>query len=210
MHWYEADVMTVERRLSGDGAVPEQAVVFYGSSSIRLWQSLATDFPGHPVVNAGFGGSTLVACAWFYERLVLPLEPARLVLYAGDNDLGDGCDLDSFAKRLNDLLDTIDHFHPGMPLALLAMKSSPARAHLETRITAANDLCCGRLLRRHKSGAPSAFIDTRTPLLDAGAPDAACFADATCFADDGLHLSPEGYRRWAAALTAASAEVFGP
>jgi hypothetical protein len=36
---------------------PEACILFVGSSSIRLWKSLATDFPGLPVVNRGFGGS---------------------------------------------------------------------------------------------------------------------------------------------------------
>ena len=40
--------------------------------------------------NQAFGGSTLEACAWFFERLVVPCYPRALVCYAGDNDLGDG------------------------------------------------------------------------------------------------------------------------
>ena len=45
--------------------------MFYGSSSIRLWDTLAEDIdPG--VVNLGFGGSTLQACDYFFERLVRP------------------------------------------------------------------------------------------------------------------------------------------
>ncbi len=36
---------------------PSGGIVFIGSSSIRLWTSLATDFPGMPVLNRGFGGS---------------------------------------------------------------------------------------------------------------------------------------------------------
>src|SRR5687767_11578633 len=34
-------------------------VVFMGSSSIRLWESLGKDFPYHHVVNRGFGGAHL-------------------------------------------------------------------------------------------------------------------------------------------------------
>jgi hypothetical protein len=34
-------------------------IVFTGSSSIRLWTTLAGDFPAHRVLNRGFGGSEL-------------------------------------------------------------------------------------------------------------------------------------------------------
>src|SRR4051794_85968 len=42
--------------------LPRDPVLFYGSSSIRLWETLALDFPGLPVVNRAFGGSTLREC----------------------------------------------------------------------------------------------------------------------------------------------------
>jgi len=64
--------------------------LFYGSSSIRLWESLYNDFATYKPVNLGFGGSTLAACVWFFDRLMMPLNPKRLVVYAGDNDLSDG------------------------------------------------------------------------------------------------------------------------
>lgn len=167
------------------------STVFYGSSSIRLWPDLAGSFPTRPVLNAGFGGSTLVACAWFFDRIVVPLQPARLVVYAGDNDLGDGCDLDAFAQRFTDLLTTIDYFFPAIPVTVLAIKVSPARLSLKRRILFANDLMLGRLTRRPGSR----LIDTASVLLRAdGTPDPACYLA------DGLHLAPEGYRRWTGLL----------
>ena len=33
---------------------PAKAYVFTGSSSVRMWDSLAADFPGKPVLNRGF------------------------------------------------------------------------------------------------------------------------------------------------------------
>src|SRR5437763_4245357 len=45
---------------AADRAAPPAAggIVFVGSSTIRLWASLVDDFPGLPVLNRGFGGST--------------------------------------------------------------------------------------------------------------------------------------------------------
>ena len=36
---------------------PRAAILFIGSSTIRLWKTLAQDFPDHKVINRGFGGS---------------------------------------------------------------------------------------------------------------------------------------------------------
>src|ERR1044071_3560888 len=39
---------------------PTGAILFIGSSSIRLWTNLAADFPRHRVINRGFGGSQII------------------------------------------------------------------------------------------------------------------------------------------------------
>jgi len=62
MEWYEEEVCDLERRLR-ETPPPEGPVVFYGNSSMRLWDNLAHDFPGQRVLNLAFGGSTLAACA---------------------------------------------------------------------------------------------------------------------------------------------------
>jgi hypothetical protein len=69
MNWYEAEVTALEQTLRSS-PLPKRVIAFYGSSSIRMWSTLAADFPDLPVINLGFGGSTLAACAYFFERLV--------------------------------------------------------------------------------------------------------------------------------------------
>src|SRR2546426_7541867 len=39
---------------------PKGGQVFIGSSTIRMWSTLAQDFPNHKVINRGFGGSEIV------------------------------------------------------------------------------------------------------------------------------------------------------
>ena len=39
-------------------AVPRDAILFVGSSTIRMWQT-ADAFPELPIINRGFGGSTI-------------------------------------------------------------------------------------------------------------------------------------------------------
>jgi len=56
---------------------PAGCILFVGSSSIRLWKSLAADFPGLPVVNRGFGGSQLADAVNFAD---LRANAARWIL----------------------------------------------------------------------------------------------------------------------------------
>ncbi|HWJ91245.1 MAG TPA: hypothetical protein VNR87_09020, partial [Flavisolibacter sp.] len=38
---------------------PASANLFVGSSSLRLWKNIESDFQGYKVINRGFGGSSL-------------------------------------------------------------------------------------------------------------------------------------------------------
>ncbi|REM12687.1 hypothetical protein DSI28_02855, partial [Mycobacterium tuberculosis] len=69
---------------------PRGGIEFIGSSSIRMWESLATDFPGQPVFNRGFGGSEVRDSTWYADRIVIPYAPCKVFFYAGDNDLNSG------------------------------------------------------------------------------------------------------------------------
>ena len=66
---------------------PRDAVLFIGSSSILRWTNLAQAFPGHKVINRGFGGSQLADSVAFVDRIVTPYRPKLVLLYAGDNDI---------------------------------------------------------------------------------------------------------------------------
>ena len=91
-------------------SVPENAIVFVGSSSIRFWDT-AEAFPDQRVINRGFGGSHISDINFFYEQVVAPYDPAAVVFYAGDNDIGAGkapvrvlADFRAFAARLRVLI----------------------------------------------------------------------------------------------------------
>jgi lysophospholipase L1-like esterase len=172
---------------------PAGALLFYGSSSIRLWETLAQDFPGPPVLNRGFGGSTLEECVEKMDALVFPYRPRAVIFYAGDNDLDQGrspqavlgsfCE---FARRFREHL-------AGTPLAFISIKPSPARVHILPLIRQTNEL-----IRRSIDGLErTTFIDIHGLMLDAGGRPS-----RELFAEDTLHLSREGYRVWADAVSA--------
>src|SRR5580704_6968183 len=138
MQWYEAEVRALERasafRVNGN-----RPPVFYGSSSIRLWDTLAEDFDPH-VLNLGFGGSTLEACDHFFNRLVPPVHPRSLLLYAGDNDLGDGRTPEQVFASFRSLADKVAALPGGVPFGFVSIKPSPARGGIIDRIRRLNAL----------------------------------------------------------------------
>jgi len=198
MEWYEEEVCALERRLR-ESPPPAGPVVFYGSSSMRLWDSLADDFPGESVLNLAFGGSTLAACAWFFDRLVVPCRPRAIVCYAGDNDLGDGRSPEEVLAFFRDLLGRVAAGCPGVPFSMLAIKPSPSRWDLADRIRVTNEA-----MRRELSGRENSyFIDTFSAMLGSdGRPE------RSLFLEDGLHVSPEGYRIWRRLLAERAVEYF--
>jgi lysophospholipase L1-like esterase len=65
-------------------------IVFTGSSTIRGWKTLASDFPDHHVINRGFGGSQIADATHFADRIIFPYAPRMVVLRAGGNDIHSG------------------------------------------------------------------------------------------------------------------------
>ena len=194
MEFYEAEVRALEHA-SVNGSRPP---VFYGSSSIRLWNTLAEDFDPR-VLNLGFGGSTLEACDYFFARLVTPLHPRSLLLYAGDNDLGDGRSPEQVLGWFVSLADKVMHSLGPIPFGFVSVKPSPARYSIIDRIRSLNDL-----VRRDLESRPSAYyVDVYSPMLDPhGKPR------PELFLEDGLHLNHDGYRLWSRLLEPHRNQIF--
>jgi lysophospholipase L1-like esterase len=170
-------------------APPSRPIVFVGSSSIRLWKSLAEDMAPLPVINRGFGGSQLVHAIHFADRVVIHYRPRAVVLYAGDNDLDERT-----GKTARDIVDDFQTFvglvHSYVPdtrIYYLSIKPSRMRWERWPEMAKANAeiaaLCAGdpRL----------GFLDVATPMLATGEPPA-----RDLFIFDGLHLSERGYALW--------------
>src|SRR5687768_3630009 len=75
---FEAEIRAFEAADAKDPPAPG-GVLFVGSSSIRLWNTLAKDFPDHPVINRGFGGSQVADSTRYADRIVLPYKPKTVV-----------------------------------------------------------------------------------------------------------------------------------
>jgi len=163
-------------------------IVFVGSSSIRLWPDLNHVFSNPGILNRGFGGSRLADAERLADLLVLRYRPRQVVIYAGDNDLAEGLLPAQVATDFVSLVKRLRSTRPKLAIAFIAIKPSPARAHL---IAAARD--ANMRIRRFADGEVDiAYIDVFTPMLDRHGN-----ARRELFGPDGLHLNAAGYALWA-------------
>jgi lysophospholipase L1-like esterase len=163
-------------------------VLFLGSSSIRLWDDLETQFSALPVViKRGFGGAKLSDCVHYLDRLVIPYRPRLVLVYAGENDLADGGTADEVLRQFTALVDGVHDVLPQTRIAFISIKPSPTRLRLMPEIRRAN-----ALVSQYVASAPNTdFVDVFTPMLDGeGKPR------RELFRADALHLNAKGYALW--------------
>lgn len=165
----------------------KHGIVFVGSSSIRLWKTLAQDFTGKTVINRGFGGSEVRDSTWYADRIVIPYAPRQVVLYAGDNDLNSGRTPEQVRNDVLAFVARVRRDLPDARISYLSIKPSPARAQLLPAVITAN-----RLIKNALAPLPRVdYVDVYTPMLDAdGKPRAALFRA------DRLHMTADGYAIW--------------
>ncbi len=176
-----ADFADIDQRQSP----PKDPIVFAGSSTIRLWTSLRTDFPKHNVMNRGFGGSKLEDLVYFAPTMVAPYKPKMIVVYSGENDIEAKDSPENALADFRAFVAFRDKELPGVPIVYLSMKPSVLRWAIWPEMHKANALIAAEA-RRHKK---VKFVDIGEPMLGPGGSKPA----ADLFVQDGLHLSAKGY-----------------
>lgn len=165
---------------------PKQAVVFNGSSSIRLW-NLEESFPGWKCINHGIGGSIIPENTALVDRLIFPWEPKIIVFYAGDNDIGKGRSPQQVADDWSAYVKTVRAKLPEVKFVYISIKPSIARWKLWPTIQEAN----AKIKALCEADKNSKFIDVSPVMLG---PDGKPIKEL--LRDDGLHMVPAGYTRW--------------
>lgn len=194
---WDADIAAFAKRDAATPA-PEGALLFVGSSTIRMWD-LPASWPGEKLLNNGFGGSTLPDAIHHFDRLVAAYRPRAVILYSGDNDISRGHTSARVAEDFKTFAALSQKAHPGVPVLILAVKPSVKRWQLWPAMREVNEA-----IQAHCAGTPGLFfVDVATPMLGPGG----AMPAASWFKADGLHLSPEGYAQWTAIVSKALREA---
>jgi lysophospholipase L1-like esterase len=168
---------------------PAGAIVFVGSSSFRKWTNVGSYFPGHTIINRGFGGSTLPDVIRYANEIIFPYHPKQIVIYCGDNDLAssDSVTATMVYNRFVRLYNLIRSKMKDVDVVFVSIKPSPSREKLMPRMEEANDLIRDFMAKYSHA----VFVDVYHPMLDAkGMP-----VDSL-FLGDKLHMNEKGYRIW--------------
>jgi lysophospholipase L1-like esterase len=168
-------------------APPMQPIVFTGSSSIRKWQTLATDFPTLPVMNRGFGGSEMADSVSYAPLTVIQYQPRLVVVYAGSNDISAG---KTPQRVLADFKAFVAHVQAALPecrISYISNAPNPKRWSLVSKMREASQL----IEVFTKTDKRLQFINVHPHMIG---PDGKPKPDI--FAADQLHMNAKGYAIW--------------
>lgn len=165
----------------------ENVILFTGSSSVRMWNSIKKDLGDSNILNRGFGGSTYADLDRDIERIVFRYNPSKVFIYSGDNDLNGNKSPEEVFTEFRGVYGKIKRRLPNTAIFIISAKPSISREHLIPKYQKFNQYVEGFL--EHEKNA--AFIDVFTPMMDKdGKPK------KELFLKDNLHLNKAGYALW--------------
>lgn len=165
----------------------QEGILFTGSSSIRLWKDLSTDFSNTKILNRGFGGSEIIDLIENFNQIILKYHPKKIVIYSGDNDIQAGKSAEIVFGDFCTLFGMIKATLPQTEIYYIAIKPSLARWNKVLEMKKANTMI-NEFLNHKQHGT---FVDIFSPMIALnGKPY------KKWFVEDGLHLNAVGYQLW--------------
>ena len=194
------------------GAAAGQTLLV-GSSTFDFWKPTRVDSNGNPVdgylsdlaglpdadgdglpdvINVGIGGSTWRDWLSFYDRLVQPFAPARLILYCGANDVNTGSAADAYAY-FEEFIRLVRRDFPDIEIYYINIMPSPTLYNNVLVWARAQELN-GMIASYAETDDHFTVIDMFDELCQNGTPISSLW-DA-----DNTHLTSNGYRVFASIL----------
>lgn len=190
-HAFSNEVAAFKQEDKKHGRI-EGTILFVGSSSFRMWDSLQSYFPSYAILNRGFGGSTLKDVIYYADDIIFPYRPKQIVIYCGENDLtepnvGEAVVFDRFKI----LFEMIRKQFTDIPILFISIKPSPSRKQFRASVESTNASIKYFLSQQKHTG----FIDVYHLMLnEKGNPK------PEIFKSDSLHMNKNGYDIWQRAI----------
>jgi lysophospholipase L1-like esterase len=165
-------------------------IVFAGSSSFRMWKDINTTFPDYPIINRGFGGSSLPDVIYYAEETILKYRPKQIFIYCGENDIAGNSTVtaDTVLNRFKSLYSIIrKNLNKKTEVVFVSIKPSVSRWNLEKTFNESNQLIKDFLSREKNT----TFLDVHSSMLTS---DGNVMKDI--FIADNLHMNSKGYKIW--------------
>ncbi len=168
---------------------PANEILFIGSSSFTKWKDVQDYFPSHPIINRGFGGSSLPDVIYYANDIIFPYHPKQIVIYCGENDFSapGGIEPEVVVNRVKQLYALIREKYPKIPVEYISMKPSPSREALLDKMKTANKMI-RKWLKKKKH---AHFINVYDAMLNT---DGSLRQEI--YLNDNLHMNATGYKIW--------------
>lgn len=171
----------------------KNAVLFLGSSYIRMWKNIRQDIGYNEIIHRGFGGSNLRDVAYFTKRIIYPHQPKAIFMYVGNDIVDNPKDKspDQVLEYFKYVVKVIREKYPTTPIAWLQISPSEKRWGAWDNVKAANSLIknyCDSQPHLFYVSFEKYFLDQNNQPLKA------------LYLPDKLHYNEEGYKVWGAAI----------
>ena len=168
---------------------PDDAILFVGSSSIRLWKSLEKDMAPYPVIQRGYGGAHFRDMVFFTERILADHKLSMVVCFVANDIRGSSQDgtPKEVLRLFKNFVKQVREKHPTLPILQISVTPTLSRWEHWTEIKKLNEL-----IKAHCEKTDNLFfMDTTPTFLNAeGQPK------PEWFIKDQLHLNTKGYEVW--------------
>lgn len=168
---------------------PSDAIMFAGSSSIRLWSTLGKDMLPYNVIQRGYGGAKLSDFAVYADRILYPHKCRAIVLFIANDISGSNSDKSPLevSQLFRKTLHIIRRQFRETPVIWVSVTPTPLRWHIWPEIKEAGETI-SEICENQRN---TYYLDTEKYFTnEKGLPR------ADLFLDDRLHLNAEGYKVW--------------
>jgi len=185
---WEKDIQQFEQ-LDKTEQYPNDAVLFTGSSSIKIWETIKEDVAPYSVIHRGFGGSKFSDLACYIKRIAYPHQLKAVVIFEANDITGSLTDKspEEVAELFRYIVMVVRKKFPDKPVFLIEITPTKSRWTVWPKIKEAN-----RLLKQVCEQLPQVyFIETASSYLnEKGEPR------TELLQEDLLHQNRQGYAIW--------------
>lgn len=176
------------------------AVVFVGDSLIGGWKGLRAAFPELKIANRGIGGDVTRGTLFRLQEDVLDLHPRAIVFCTGTNDLSTHTDPANAVANLSIMVDRARKADPTVPIVICKVppRNSPKSPIKPGALQDLNARIAAFGAGKERLVVVDLFTALATPQ---GAPS------PEFIREDGIHITPAGYEKFAALVRSAFATL---
>tara|TARA_R110002051_G_scaffold100879_4_gene171414 strand:- start:63734 stop:64384 length:651 start_codon:yes stop_codon:yes gene_type:complete len=188
--YFKNEVSTITKKYETLWNSDRDAIVFTGSSSIKMWNNIHELFPEKQIINTGFGGSQAIDLLGYTDELILNYQPKKVFIYEGDNDISAKKKPKEIIKTLEQIITKIKNKNNATTIIIISAKPSIARYHLKNKYIRLNK----KMNRLCKKDPVLEFANVWDIMFEKRK------LKAELFLTDGLHMNANGYELWHSVL----------